>query len=241
MSTGLSTPCGFLMAHSPCKYNKSMKTECPNFDCNRPEKDCCTMFRKITIPAVLGDDSEGSEVAPCNGAYRNALVEYEANGALYIYSSDGIFTKLYYTASEIEGAATVSYTDAKSAQALQAAKNYTNNAISQMGPTNKTYVDQQDAATLQSAKAYADTKDAAVLQEAKNYADQAVGSGVTQNYVDQHDASTLQSAKDYANNQITSAIAADQAQQVKLILTDTDPGEGSPLPANTLLGVYRGE
>ena len=126
-------------------------------------------------------------------------------------------------------------------EALQAAKDYTNNAISQMGPTTKTYVDQKDEATLQSAKAYADTKDAAVLQEAKNYADQAVGSGVTQNYVDQHDASTLQSAKDYANNQITSAIAADQAQQVKLILTDTDPGEGSPLPANTLLGVYRGE
>ena len=87
-----------------------MKTECPNFDCNRPEKDCCTMFRKITIPVALGDDSEGSEVSPCNGAYRNALVEYEANVALYIYSSDGIFTKLYYTASEIEGAATVSYT-----------------------------------------------------------------------------------------------------------------------------------
>lgn len=199
------------------------------------------MFRKITIPAVFGDDSESSEVAPCNGAYRNALVEYEANGALYIYSSDGIFTKLYYVASEIEGAATVSYTDAKSAQTLQAAKDYTNDAISQLGPTTKTYVDQQDAATLQSAKTYADTKDADVLQEAKNYADQAVGSGVTQNYVDQHDASTLQSAKDYADNQITSAIAADQAQQVKLVLTDTDPGEGSPLPANTLLGVYRGQ
>ena len=229
------------MVHNPCKYNKSMKTECPNFDCNRPEKDCCTMFRKIVIPTVLGDDSEGSEVAPCNGAYRNALVEYEANGALYTYSRDGIFTKLYYTTSEIEGAATVAYTDAKSAQTLQAAKNYTNNAISQMGPTNKSYVDQQDATTLQSAKAYADAKDADVLQEAKNYADQAVGSGVTQNYVDQHDASTLQSAKNYADAQITSAIAADQAQQVKLVLTDTDPGEGSPLPANTLLGVYRGE
>jgi hypothetical protein len=199
------------------------------------------MFRKITIPAVMGDDSEGSESAPCNGAYRNALVEYEANGALYIYSSDGIFTKLYYTASEIEGAATVAYTDTKSAQTLQAAKSYTNDAISQLGPTTKTYVDQQDVATLQSAKAYTDAKDADVLQEAKNYADQAVGSGVTQNYVDQHDASTLQSAKDYADAQITSAIAADQAQQVKLILTDTDPGEGSPLPANTLLGVYRGE
>lgn len=218
-----------------------MSGTCPNFDCNRPEKDCCTVFKKITIPAVLGDDSEGSEVAPCNGAYKNALVEYKANGALYLYSSDGIYTKLYYTTSELTGMATVDFVERSDIRTLNSAKSYTDNAISEMAPTTKTYVDEQDAATLQSAKSYTDSESASVLQQAKDYADQAVGSGVTQNYVDQHDASTLQSAKDYADAQIISAIAADQAQQVKLILTDTDPGEGSPLPANTLLGVYRGE
>lgn len=199
------------------------------------------MFRKIDIPAVLGDDSEGSEVAPCNGAYKNALVEYEANGALYIYSSDGVFTKLYYTTSELNGLATLIDVQKGDSKTYKAAKDYTDNAISEMAPTTKTYVDEQDAATLQSAKSYTDSESASVLQQAKDYADQAVGSGVTQTYVDNQDAATLQSAKDYADTEITNAIIADQAQQLKLILTDTDPGEGSPLPANTLLGVYRGE
>lgn len=217
-----------------------MNKTCPNINCGMPD-NCCSAFQKVVIPAPLGDDSEGSEVAPCNGAYRNALVEYEANGALYIYSSEGIFTKLYYVASEITGAATVQYVKKADSTVLKAAKDYTNTAIDQLAPTTKTYVDEQDAITL---------------QEAKDYADQAVGSGVTQAYVDTHDestlntaknyadgkdATTLQSAKNYADSEIAIAIAADQALQLKLILTDTDPGEGSALAENTLLGVYRGE
>ena len=55
----------------------------------------CDYFRKITIPSSLGDDT--GEYAPQNGAYRNALVEYAANGAIYIYSSDGIYTKINST------------------------------------------------------------------------------------------------------------------------------------------------
>lgn len=217
-----------------------MSKTCPNITCGSDDK-CCKTFEKYVIPAAMGDDSEGSEVAPCNGAYKNALVEYEANGALYIYSSEGIFTRLYYVASEITGAATVQYVKKADSTVLKAAKDYTNTAIAQMNPTTKAYVDEQDALTL---------------QEAKAYADQAVGSGVTQAYVDTQDAATLstaknyadskdtttlQSAKDYTDNTISAAIAADQAQQIKLVLTDTDPGEGSPLSANTLLGVYRGE
>lgn len=42
----------------------------------------------------MGGDSEGEEYAPENGAYRNALVEYESNGHIYMYSSDGIPTRL---------------------------------------------------------------------------------------------------------------------------------------------------
>lgn len=52
------------------------------------------MTRKVVIPAVLGDDSKGSDYAPYEGMYFNAVVEYEANGAVYIYSGDGIYTKL---------------------------------------------------------------------------------------------------------------------------------------------------
>lgn len=57
-------------------------------------KECPVLFHKTTIQAARGDDSVGSPVAPSNGDYRNMLVEYEANGHLYIYSSDGIYTRV---------------------------------------------------------------------------------------------------------------------------------------------------
>lgn len=52
------------------------------------------MTRKIVIPAVLGDDSKDSDYAPYEGMYYNAVVEYKANGAVYIFSGDGIYTRL---------------------------------------------------------------------------------------------------------------------------------------------------
>lgn len=95
---------------------------CPNIDCHN-NKDCCP-FRKIVIPSVMGGDSEGEDYAPENGAYRNALVEYEANGDLYLYSSDGIYTKLSLAANDF-GMATIRYVDQKDAETLIAAKQYT--------------------------------------------------------------------------------------------------------------------
>lgn len=72
--------------NKPCSFK-----QCPKV----PKHGCgCCPFRKVVIPEVLGDDSEGSDYAPENGAYQNALVEYKANGAMYIYSSDGIYTKV---------------------------------------------------------------------------------------------------------------------------------------------------
>lgn len=38
----------------------------------------------------MGDDSKGSPVAPKNGDYCNAIVKYEANGNIYMYSKEGI-------------------------------------------------------------------------------------------------------------------------------------------------------
>ncbi len=136
---------------------------CPNIDCHN-NKDCCP-FRKIVIPAVMGDDSEESPAAPENGRYRNALVEYEANGAMYIYASDGIFTKISMVAGG-SGAASIQYVDGKigaeatarqdgDADTLAAANAYTD-AHSGTGDVTKQYVDDQDAATLASAKDYAD-------------------------------------------------------------------------------------
>lgn len=124
-----------------------------NCSCGKPKDDCCP-FRKIVIPAVMGDDSEDSPSAPENGAYINALVEYEANGAMYMYASDGIFTKLSMVAGSA-GAASVSYVDQQDAKMLADAKTYADSIVPTVDVT-KAYVDQQDADMLEEAKAYTD-------------------------------------------------------------------------------------
>lgn len=60
----------------------------------------CDYFRKVLIPSSLGTDT--GEYAPKNGAYHNAIVEYEANSHVYIYSSDGIYTKIASAAADVE-------------------------------------------------------------------------------------------------------------------------------------------
>ena len=60
-------------------------------DCNKKEKKCCGIS-KIVIPAALGD--ENGEYRPQNGAYSNTLVEYQASGVSYLYSNDGIPTRM---------------------------------------------------------------------------------------------------------------------------------------------------
>ena len=49
------------------------------------------LFRKILIPASMGDETTNP---PVPGAFCNALVVYEATGAAFLYSSDGIPTLL---------------------------------------------------------------------------------------------------------------------------------------------------
>ena len=124
-----------------------------NCSCGKTKDDCCP-FRKIVIPAVMGDDSEDSPSAPENGAYVSALVEYEANGAMYMYASDGIFTKLSMVAGSA-GAASVSYVDKQDAKMLADAKTYADSIVPAVDVT-KAYVDQHDADTLEEAKAYTD-------------------------------------------------------------------------------------
>ena len=90
----LCTKCGLLpqagtKPEPPCKP----KCACKPKKCR---KDCCSdpfVFRKVVIPAALGDDITGKD-KPANGAYTNAYVEYEANGSQYMYDSYGVYTKL---------------------------------------------------------------------------------------------------------------------------------------------------
>ena len=73
--------------------------------CNCQHKDSCmspavleivnepeiVTFCKVVIPASAGDEKTNP---PLPGLYRNVLLEYEASGEAYLYSSDGIPTKL---------------------------------------------------------------------------------------------------------------------------------------------------
>ena len=56
--------------------------------------DILPPFRTVVIPAVLGDDSYGQPYAPKTGAYQDTIVRYASNNAIYIYTADGIYTKL---------------------------------------------------------------------------------------------------------------------------------------------------
>lgn len=61
-------------------------------NCCKENKDKCCGISKVVIPAALGD--ENGEYGPQNGAYFNTLVEYQASGVSYLYSNDGIPTRM---------------------------------------------------------------------------------------------------------------------------------------------------
>lgn len=65
-------------------YNeKHWSNPCPKYDCR---KDACRCgLEYVSIPSVLEEEYE-----PLNGAYCNAIVEYEGSGKVYIYSKEGI-------------------------------------------------------------------------------------------------------------------------------------------------------
>lgn len=67
-------------------------TKCPKIDCKKHQCNCGLKYFSIAV--ALGDDSANSTVAPKNGNYCNAIVKYEANGAVYIYSAEGIPVKI---------------------------------------------------------------------------------------------------------------------------------------------------
>lgn len=79
-------------------YNKDMEQNydekywrdraCPKYDCRK--NSCKCGLKKVFLPANLGDDSKDSPIAPQNGAYCNAIVAYESNNHIYIYTSEGV-------------------------------------------------------------------------------------------------------------------------------------------------------
>ena len=81
--------CGRTFEHTP-----NLKTiGCPNFDCHKNDDECCDFIYRL-IPSAVGTDEEGSETAPRNGMYRNAVVKYEHNNHLYFYDSKGAYVRI---------------------------------------------------------------------------------------------------------------------------------------------------
>lgn len=71
------------------------KCNCEKDNCLPPavlqinNQECPVVFHKVIVPAAMGDDVDNP---PRNGQYRNVLLVYEANGHVYMFSSDGIPT-----------------------------------------------------------------------------------------------------------------------------------------------------
>ena len=57
-------------------------------------EDRGVIFHTQIIPASMGTSAEGQPYAPKTGMYKNMLVRYEADKAIYLYDSDGVYSCL---------------------------------------------------------------------------------------------------------------------------------------------------
>lgn len=77
------TACGDKPENTAKDFTKAV------IEINNPET--LVLLRKVVIPASMGDDTD---IVPAIGKYRNVILQYEANGHIYLYSSDGIPTAI---------------------------------------------------------------------------------------------------------------------------------------------------
>lgn len=79
-------------------YNKLMNkcncNESAAYSCVPAPNPCRVAIRTQVIPATLGDDTAGAPYAPLAGKWYNTVVSYQANGANYIFDSNGVYTKI---------------------------------------------------------------------------------------------------------------------------------------------------
>lgn len=85
------TTCGETPKNSSKDFTKAV------VEINNPEK--IVLFRKVVIPASMGGRDA---LPPAIGKYHNVLLEYEADGSLFLYSSDGIPTQLSTDVTDLQ-------------------------------------------------------------------------------------------------------------------------------------------
>lgn len=89
------------MVCNTCGEQKPKKDSCAftkaTVQINNPKE--LALFRKVVVPASLGDDTE---YPPKVGKYCNVILYYEANDQVYLYSSDGIPTRITVDITELK-------------------------------------------------------------------------------------------------------------------------------------------
>lgn len=80
---------------------------CTSRNCGKSNENL--RIKTVVLQPSLGTDEKGQPYAPKLGAYINTIVTYQANGALYLYDSRGIFTKV--TSDSTAEALTAEITD----------------------------------------------------------------------------------------------------------------------------------
>lgn len=88
------------MACSECgdKERKPNNLTKSVIEINNPDERII-LFRKVLIPASMGTEDD---VPPAVGKYFNVLLQYEATGNTYMYSSDGIPTRLTTDVGDVQ-------------------------------------------------------------------------------------------------------------------------------------------
>lgn len=66
----------------------------PEPRCLPNPKPCRIALRTVVLPANLGSNAEGAPYAPALGKYYNTVVLYQANGSVYLYDSNGVYTQI---------------------------------------------------------------------------------------------------------------------------------------------------
>lgn len=72
---------------------------CVSRNCNKPNENL--RIKTVVLQPSLGTDAKGQPYAPELGDYTNTIVQYQANGALYLYDSRGVYTKVTSDATSV--------------------------------------------------------------------------------------------------------------------------------------------
>ena len=186
-----------------CENNKK---ECNDFAkavINIENPEVLTLFHKVVIPASMGDEEA---VPPVVGKYHNTLLYYEASDNSYLYSSDGIPTKV---------------TGPKGEQGSE-------------GPAGQDGQDGRDGAIQYTAGTGIDISENNVISATDTTYSNFTGTdGVSAGTAGLVPGPTTSDTDKYLKSDGTWATVAGGGANITM--TNTDPGEGVPLAANNFI------